>query len=128
MGCPGRHYAWWHFCQQVRADSGSHRAPDYPHVGYLLTQIGFKIMRSKSCEANPADDFVRRVHQSRYAQMKTLLLAAFADGVSERLAKNEGAKTLIGVQGFSSRLWPRVWLVRPSGVLQSIALVPLVVN
>ena len=90
---------WWHFCQQVRSDSGSHRAPDYPHVGYLLAHhgIGLKIMRSRLHNSNPAGDFVRRLDQVRYEQMKTLLLV-FADGIPERLARIEAAKTLTDIQ------------------------------
>lgn len=91
---------WWHFCQQVRSDSGSHRAPDYPQVGYLLAHhgIGLKIMRSRLRDSNPAGDFVQRVDQIRYEQMKTLLLVGYANGVPERLAKIEGAKTLTDIQ------------------------------
>jgi|SRR5208282_5187356 len=90
---------WWHFCQQVRADSRSHRAPDYPHVGYLLAHhgIGLKIIRARLHDSNPAGDFVRRIDQIRYEQMKTFLLV-FAGGIPERLAKIAYATTLTDIQ------------------------------
>ncbi len=31
---------WWHFCQQVRAESKIHLVPDYPHCGFLLGHRG----------------------------------------------------------------------------------------
>ena len=90
---------WWHFCQQVRADSGSHRAPDYPHIGYLLAHhgIGLKIMRSRLRDSKPEGDFVQRVNQIRYEQMKAFLLT-FAEGSSERLAEIAAATTLTDIQ------------------------------
>ncbi len=90
---------WWHFCQQVRSDSGSHRAPDYPNVGYLLAHhgIGLKIMRSRLHNSNAAGDFVRRVDQRHYEQMRNLVLV-YADGMPKRLAKIDEAKTLTDIQ------------------------------
>jgi hypothetical protein len=90
---------WWHFCQQVRSDSGSHRAPDYPHVGYLLAhhRIGLKIMRSRWRDLNAAGDFVRSVDQRHYEQMKKLVLV-FANGIPKQLAKIDEAKTLMDIQ------------------------------
>ncbi len=90
---------WWHSCQQVRAESGSHRAPDYPNVGYLLAHhgIGLKIMRSRLRDSSPAGDFVRRLDQRRYGQMRNLALV-FAEGKTERLARIEVATTLTEIQ------------------------------
>jgi hypothetical protein len=90
---------WWHFCQQVRTDCGSHRAPDYPHVGYLLAHhgIGLKIIRARLHDSNPAGDVVQRLDQVRDEQFKTFLLV-FAEGSSERLAKIAGATTLTDIQ------------------------------
>src|SRR5579862_7565895 len=66
---------WWHFCQQVRSDSGSQRAPDYPQVGYLVAHhgIGLKVMRSRLRGSIGGADFIRKLDQIRYEQMKTLL-------------------------------------------------------
>src|SRR5437870_1656773 len=54
---------WWHFCQRVRAESGSHHAPPHPHVGFLLAHHGrgLRIMRSKLLDSTAAADlsFVR---------------------------------------------------------------------
>ena len=90
---------WWHFCQQVRAESGSRRAPDYPHVGYLLAhhEIGVKIMRCRLRNSSQARDFVRRVDQIRYEQMKTLSLV-LAEGIPKLLANIQKAKTLTDIQ------------------------------
>jgi hypothetical protein len=90
---------WWHFCRQVRSDSGSHRAPDYPHVGYLLAhhRIGLKIMRSRLHDSSSVGDFVWRVDQRHYEQMKMLVLV-LAEKKPEQLAKVEAAKTLIDIQ------------------------------
>ncbi len=44
-------------------------------------------MRSRLREANPTDDFVRRVDQKRYEQLRTLLLVAHVNGLPERLNK-----------------------------------------
>jgi|ERR1035438_9538295 hypothetical protein len=90
---------WWHFCQQVRSDSGSHHAPPHPHVGYLLAhyRIGLKIMRSRLQNSNAAGDFVRRVDQRHYEQMRNLVLV-YADGMPKRLGKIDEAKTLTDIR------------------------------
>jgi hypothetical protein len=90
---------WWHFCQQVRSDSGSHRAPDYPHVGYLLAHhgIGLKIMRSELRDSIGAADFVKKLDRRKYEETKNLALL-YAEGKPERLARIEAAKTLTEIQ------------------------------
>jgi hypothetical protein len=90
---------WWHFCQQVRSESGAHRAPDYPNVGYLLIhhRIGLKIMRSRLHNSNAAGDFIRRLDQRRYEQMRKLVLV-YAEGVPQRLAKIDKARTLTDIR------------------------------
>jgi len=92
---------WWHFCQQVRAESGLHHAPDHPHVGFLLRHHSraLKIMRRELCDSTaPADiGFCTKLDRLRYEQWKALVLV-YADGIPERLAKIEKAKTLIDVQ------------------------------
>ena len=90
---------WWHFCQQVRAESGLHRAPPDPHVGFLLAHhaIGLRVMRSELRNSIDGADFIRRLDQVRYEQMKTLVLV-YADGIPERLAKIEAAKTLTDIE------------------------------
>ena len=87
---------WWHFCQQVRAESGSQHAPSQPHVGYLLAHhaIGLKIMHSRLRHLTPTPDFVVKLERKRYEEIKTFLLAAYAEGKPERLAKIGEAKTL----------------------------------
>ena len=91
---------WWHFCQQVRAESGLHHAPPEPHVGFLLAhnRIGLRVMRSKLRNSIAGADFIQRLDQRRYEQMKVLLLAVYAEGKPERLAKIETAKTLIDIE------------------------------
>jgi hypothetical protein len=92
---------WWHFCQQVRAESGLHHAPDHPHVGFLLAQHGrgLKIMRWRlSNSTAPADvSFCTRLDQLRYEQWKSLVLVC-ADGIPERLTKIAAATTLTDIQ------------------------------
>jgi hypothetical protein len=92
---------WWHFCQQVRAESGLRHAPPYPHVGFLLRHHGraLRIMRRELGDSTaPADvAFCAKLDGFRYEQMKTLA-SVYADGIAERLAKIEGAKTLTDIQ------------------------------
>ena len=91
---------WFRFCQQVRAESGLWRAPDNPHIGFLLAHHGraLKFMHSQLRTLTPTPDFVVRMERLRYEQWKTLLLAAYAEGKPERLAKIEAAKTLTDIQ------------------------------
>src|SRR5664279_481384 len=38
---------WWHFCQQVRVESGLHQVPPYRNIGFPLENypIGLRVMR-----------------------------------------------------------------------------------
>ena len=91
---------WWHFCQQVQAESKIHLVPDYPHVGFLLRHrgTGLRVMRSKLCNSGAGTDFIKRLDQRKYEETKVLLLAVYVEGKPERLAKIEQAKTLIDIQ------------------------------
>lgn len=91
---------WWHFCQQVRAESKIHLVLDYPHIGFLLGHRGtaLRVMRSKLCNSGAGADLVKRLDQREYEQMKALMLAVYAEGKPERLAKIEAAKTLIEIK------------------------------
>jgi hypothetical protein len=91
---------WWHFCQFVRAESGLHRAPDYPHLGFLLKHRGraLRIMRRELRKSNPEADFIKRIEHKRYEEIKTLLKVAYTVGRPEWLAKIEEAKTLTEIQ------------------------------
>ena len=90
---------WWHFCQQVRAESKIHLVPDYPHVGFLLGHRGtaLRVMRSKLSNSIAGTEFVKKLEQREYEQTKTLALV-YAEGKPERLAKIEPAKTLTYMQ------------------------------
>jgi hypothetical protein len=90
---------WWHFCQQVRVESGLHHVPPYPHIGFLLAHypVGLRVMRSRLSNSNTGADFVSRFDQVRYEQMRTLV-TVLADGIPERLAQIEAAKTLRDIQ------------------------------
>jgi hypothetical protein len=90
---------WWHFCQQVRVESGLHQVPPYPHIGFLLAHypIGLRVMRSRLSNSSTGADFVSRLDQLRHAQMRTLV-SVLADGNPERLAQIEAAKTLTDIQ------------------------------
>jgi hypothetical protein len=90
---------WWHFCQQVCVESKVHTAPPVPHLGFLLAHygIGLRLMRS-GLRGSPAPaDFIQTLDQRRYEQLKTLLVV-LADGLPERLARIEAAKTLPDMQ------------------------------
>ena len=91
---------WWHFCQHVRAESGLRRAPDHPHLGFLLKHCGraLRIMRWELRKSNPEADIVKRLEHKQYEEMKTLLTAAYAVGRPGWLDKIEGAKTLTEIQ------------------------------
>jgi hypothetical protein len=92
---------WWHFCQQVRAESGLHTAPPDPHIGFLLRHHtrALKIMRWELRDSTaPAHiDSCTRLDRLRYEEWKALALV-YADGIAERSARIEKAKTLIDVQ------------------------------
>jgi hypothetical protein len=92
---------WWHFCQQVRAESGLHHAPDHPHIGFLLRHHGraLKTMRCKLRDSiAPADVcFCTKLDRLRYEQLKALTLI-YAHCIPERLAKIEAAGTLIEIE------------------------------
>jgi hypothetical protein len=91
---------WWHFCQFVRAESGLHRAPDHPHLGFLLKHRGraLRIMRWELRKSNSEADIVKRLEHKQYEEIKTLVTAAYAVGRPEWLAKIEVAKTLTEIQ------------------------------
>jgi hypothetical protein len=92
---------WWHFCQQVRAESRLHHAPPHPHIGFLLAHRGrgLRIMRSKLRNSTAAADvnFCTKLDQLRYEQWKPLVLI-YAAVRPEWLAKIEAATTLIDMQ------------------------------
>jgi hypothetical protein len=54
-------------------------------------------MHSELRNSITGTDFVRRLDQRRYEEMKTLVFV-LADGIPERLAKIEAAKTLTDIQ------------------------------
>ena len=54
-------------------------------------------MRSQMCNPLTGADFVKKLDQREYERIKTLLLAVYADGKPERLAKIETAKTLTDI-------------------------------
>lgn len=51
-------------------------------------------MRSQLCGSSPDSDFVKKLDQREYERTKTLLLAVYAEGKPERVAKMIAAKTL----------------------------------
>jgi hypothetical protein len=91
---------WWHFCQQVMAESKIHIVPAEPEIGFLLLRRGsaLRVMRSKLSTSNAGTEFIKKLDQKEYDQIKALLLAAYAEGKPERLAKIEAAKTLIEIK------------------------------
>jgi hypothetical protein len=92
---------WWYFCQQVRAELKINLLlPDYPHVGFLLGHRGtaLRVMRSKLSDCSAGTEFIKKLDQKEYDQIKALSLAAYAEGKPERLAKIEAAKTLIEIK------------------------------
>jgi hypothetical protein len=90
---------WWHFCQQVRAEAKTYFVPPEPHAGFLVLHRGraLRVMRSKLSNGSAGAEFVKKLDQREFDRIKTLLLAAFADGKPERLAKIEAAKTLTDI-------------------------------
>jgi len=70
-----------------------------PHVGFLLGHRGraLRVMRSKLCNSSGGGDFVKRLDQRDYEQLKALVVV-YAEGKPERLAKIEAATTLADMQ------------------------------
>ena len=91
---------WWHFCQEVRAGWKMPFIPDYPDVGFLLGRRGvaLRVMRSKLSNTTEGAEFVKKVEEKEYQSIKSLLLAAYANGNSELVAKIETAKSLTAMQ------------------------------
>ena len=87
---------WWHFCQQIRAEKKNHWVSDYPDVGLLLLRRGsaLRVMRSKLSNCPAGAEFLKKLEQKEYDRIRCLLLAAYAEGKPERLAKIDAAKTL----------------------------------
>ena len=92
---------WWRFSQQVRTEAKLHRVPPYPHIGFLLLQHGraLRIMRWELRDSTAEGDvaFCTKLDRLRYEQWKPLV-RVYADGIPERLAKIEAAKTLTDIQ------------------------------
>jgi hypothetical protein len=92
---------WWRFCQQVRAESGLHSAPPYPHIGFLLKQRSrvLKIMRVELGHSTVAAHvrFCTRLDQVRFVQLKTLILV-YSLGRSEWLPQIDAAHTVTDLQ------------------------------
>jgi hypothetical protein len=55
-------------------------------------------MHSRLRHSKPTSDFVVRLERRRCENLKTLLLAAFAEGKPQRLVKIEKPKTLTDMQ------------------------------
>ncbi len=92
---------WWHFCQRVPVELKiTVMLPKYPHVGFLLRYrgIALRAMRAELINSNAGGDFIKKLDQREYERTKAFLLAAYAQGKPERLAKIEGAKTLTDIQ------------------------------
>jgi hypothetical protein len=89
---------WWLFCQQIRAEEKNHRVSDQPDIGLLLMRRGtaLRLIRSSNCSASA--DLVKKLEQREYDRIKALLLATYAKGKPERLAKIHTAKTLADMQ------------------------------
>lgn len=92
---------WWRFCQQARAESGLHRAPPSPHVGFLLKHHGraLKYLRVELHQSTAAAhvSFCTRLDRLRFEQLKTLLLATGA-ATPEWHARVNAAQTLTDLQ------------------------------
>jgi hypothetical protein len=90
---------WWQFCQQVRAESTNHMVTEHPHIGLLLLHRGsaLRVMRSKLSNCSAGAEFVKKLDQKQYEQLKALALL-YAEGKPERLAKIEIAKTPTDIQ------------------------------
>jgi hypothetical protein len=90
---------WWHFCQQVRKESKNHRVSERPDIGLLLLRRGsaLRVMRSKLSDSPTGGDFIKKLEQRNYEQVKALTLV-YADHKPELLTKVEAAKTLADMQ------------------------------
>ena len=91
---------WWHFCQEVRAGWKTIFIPEYPHVGFLLARkaVAVRVMRAKLSNSSEGAEFVKKVDEREFGEIKTLLLAAYVEGDADKRAKVESAKTLIQMQ------------------------------
>jgi len=92
---------WWRFIQQVRAEARLQTAPPHPHIGFLLTHHGraLRFMRRELHHSTVEThvSFCTSLDRLRYQQMRALALVC-AEGQPERLAKVEGATTLIDMR------------------------------
>ena len=72
----------------------------FSHIGLLVLRRGsaLRVMRSELSNYSAGAEFVKKLDQREYDQIKALLLAAYAEGKPERLAKIEAAKTLADIQ------------------------------
>ncbi len=97
---------WWHFCQQIRAESKNHMVTEHPHIGLLVRRRGtaLRVMRSKLSNCSAGAEFLRRLDHKEFEQMKTLALL-YAEGKPERLAKIEAAKTLTAMRKVLNELF-----------------------
>jgi len=91
---------WWHFCQQVRAENKNQQISEYPDIGLLLLRRGtaLRAMRSNLTDCPAGAEFLQKLEQREYDGIKALLLAVYAKGNPERLAKIAAAKTLADMQ------------------------------
>jgi hypothetical protein len=91
---------WFFFCQQIRAENKNHRISEYPDVGLLLVCRGtaLRAMRLQLSDCPAGAEFLNKLEQREYHRIKALLLAVYAGGKPERLAKIEAAKTLADMQ------------------------------
>jgi hypothetical protein len=91
---------WWYFCQEVRAGWKTLFVPDYPHIGFLLGRRGvaLRVMRSRLSNSADGAEFVKKLEEKEYLEIKDLLLAAYAAGNPKLAAKIDGAKTLAEMQ------------------------------
>ena len=89
---------WWHFCQQVKAESPNHLLTDYPDIGFLHLRRGNVLRAIRSQLQNTDSELLKRIDDREYQQIKELLLAAYAEGKPERLAKIEAATTLAEIK------------------------------
>jgi hypothetical protein len=86
---------WWLFCQQVQSELPVSPIPDRPHVGFLLKYkgVGLRFMHSRLRDASDWADFMSKVEEKKYAQIKNLLWA-YAMSKPEALVEIKAAKTL----------------------------------
>jgi hypothetical protein len=91
---------WWHFCQEVRAGWKTIFVPDYPDIDFLLGRRGvaLRVMRAKLSNSSEGAEFVKKVDEREFREIKTLLLAAYVEGDTDKRTKVESAKTLVQMQ------------------------------